>query len=50
MQTNKVSKNTVYQKAILTFPKMENLEECPLIAYSDSSYNNLDKDVTKEVS
>ena len=42
IQANKVSKNTINQKVILTFLKMRNLDECLLIMYSDSSYINLD--------
>ena len=42
IQASRVIKNVIYWKVILTFPQMQNLDECSLATYSDSSYNNLE--------
>ena len=42
IQAKKVLKNVINCKVILTFPQMQNLDECSLAKYSDSSYNSLD--------
>ena len=47
MQANKVLKNVINRKVILTFPQIQNLDECSLVTYSDSSYNDLDSGVSQ---
>ena len=42
LQANKVLKNIQDQKIILTFPRMQNMQDCTFVTYSDSSFNNLD--------
>ena len=44
IQANKVLKIVINRKVILTSPQMQNLVECSLATYSDSSYNNLDNE------
>ena len=41
IEASKVLKNVINWKVILTFPQMQNVDECSLATYSDSSYNNL---------
>ena len=47
-QANKVLKNVINLKVILTFPQMQNLDECSLATYNDSSYNNVDNGGSEE--
>ena len=47
-QSNKVLKNVINLKVILTFPQMQNLDECSLATYSDSSYNDVDNGGSQE--
>ena len=47
-QANKVLKNVINLKVILTFPQMQNLDECSLATYSDSSYNDVDNGGSQE--
>ena len=47
-QAIKVLKNVINLKAILTFPQMQNLDECSLATYSDSSYNDVDNGGSQE--
>ena len=42
LSANRVLKNAQNKLATLTFPYMENLMQCKLVAYSYASYNNLE--------
>ena len=42
IQANKALKNGINLRVILTFPQVENVDECSLTTYSDSCYNDSD--------